>query len=87
MKFSIHRNTIDTHKSSSGKAIYFNTSYAGFNTGRSVVWFPISQLKFHKDENECGWSTLEIPDWLLKSKGFLGYADSLNVGFEELEVQ
>jgi len=84
MKFYLHRNTLEDHKSASGKAIYFTHGY-GFNTGTSVEWFPLSQLKISKF-NELGWAELEIPDWILKQKSILGYGGSLKGSFVELEV-
>lgn len=85
MKFYIHRNTIENHKSASGKAIYFTHSFGGFNTGKSIQWFPLSQLKIG-EFNDVDWAELEIPDWILKQKSLLGYGGSLKGGFEEIDV-
>lgn len=85
MKFAIHTNTLDNHKSASGKALYLTHTYCGFNTGKSFEWFPLSQLKI-SSANECGWCDVDIPEWLLKQKGFLGYANELKGAFEEAEL-
>ena len=82
MLFNIHTTTLETHKSASGKALYLTASYGGFNTGKSTEWFPISQLKISAP-NECGWCEMEIPDWILKQKQFLGYANTMKCSFEE----
>ena len=83
MKFYIHINTFNTHKSNSGKAIFFTHSYGGFNTGKEQVWFPLSQLEIDKF-NDVGWAKVNIPDWLLNQKGYLN-SGSLRGNFEELE--
>ena len=83
MKFYIHKNTLNTNKSNSGKAIFFTHSYGGFNTGKEQVWFPLSQLEIDKF-NDVGWAKVNIPDWLLKQKGYLN-SGSLKGNFEELE--
>lgn len=85
MKFWIHKNTLDNHKSTTGKAIYFTVTYGGFNTGNCREWFPMSQLKIGSDFNECGYTTLEIPEWILKQKGLLNYS-GLRGSFEELDA-
>lgn len=79
MKCMIHKNTLESHKSASGKAIYLTITYGGFNTGKKQEWFPLSQLTI-SEPNDCGWSELNIPDWLIDQK-HIG-----NGAFEEAEV-
>lgn len=79
MKFFIHQNTLNNHKSESGKAIYFTISTQGFNSSRHIEWFPLSQLRISEKANENGWYGIEIPDWLLNKK-------VKNQSIEELEV-
>ena len=79
MKCMIHKNTLENHKSASGKAVYLTVTYGGFNTGKSVEWFPISQLTISKP-NELGWSEVSIPEWLIHQKHIE------NGAFEEMEV-
>lgn len=77
MRFWIHNNTLQNNISDSGKAIYFTISSEGFNTGKHREWFPLSQIKISKNETDCGWHIIEIPEWLLKQK-------VKNQGIEEL---
>lgn len=83
MRFYIHENTYKNNKSDSGKAIYFTHSYSGLNSGRTIEWFPISQITIGIF-NEVGWASIDIPDWLLTSKSLM-VCGSLSGGFEELE--
>ena len=79
MKYMIHKNTLENHRSESGKAIYLTITYGGFNTGKKREWFPLSQLTISQP-NECGWAEVNIPDWLIEQK-HIG-----NGSFEEAEV-
>jgi len=85
MKFYIHTTTLENHKSTSGKALYLTVTYGGFNTGKSIEWFPMSQLKISQP-NECGYCEMEIPDWILKQKQMLTYGKTLNCSFIEADV-
>ena len=60
----IHQNTVMNHKSASGKAIYLTVRFGTSESHDSVVWLPMSQLKFG-EFNECGWAEVSIPDWLI----------------------
>ena len=83
MTFYIHENTLKSNKSSSGKAIFFTHTFCGFNSGKEQAWFPLSQLKIG-NFNDVGWATLEIPNWLLRQKGYMNHG-TLKGAFEELE--
>lgn len=83
MLFSIHTETIKRHTSSSGKAIYLTADFGGLGQGRE--WFPLSQLKIGKP-NELGYSTVEIPDWILRQKQMLTFYGALNVAFAEASL-
>ena len=61
----IHQNTWKNHRSESGKALYLTIRYGTSAIHDRTMWFPISQLKVG-DFNECGWATIEIPDWLIR---------------------
>lgn len=65
MKKFIHQNTIENHKSASGKALYLTVRFGTSSIHDRTIWFPMSQLKIG-EANECGWSMIEIPDWLIK---------------------
>ena len=64
MRMAIHKNTIENQKSGSGKAIYLTARFGKSQIHDKPVWFPLSQLKIG-EFNECGWATIDIPDWLL----------------------
>lgn len=70
MRGFIHRSTLEGHKSASGKAIYFTVRFGTSAIHDSIVWLPLSQLKIGT-ENECGWSEIEIPGWLIKKNGLV----------------
>lgn len=61
----IHQNTISGHRSASGKALYLTVRFGTSAINDRIVWLPMSQLKIG-EANECGWSQIEIPDWLIK---------------------
>ena len=64
----IHKNTLDNHKSASGKALYLTVRHGTSEAHDSITWLPISQLKFG-EFNECGWAEIYIPDWLIRKNG------------------
>lgn len=80
MQGFIHQNTINNHKSKSGKALYLTVTYGGFNTGKKIEWFPLSKLTI-STPNECGWSKITIPEWIINQKHINGGA------FEEIEME
>ena len=84
MKFYIHTDTLKNHISASGKALYLTVTHGGFNTGKCVEWFPMSQLTT-SEPNECGNCEMVIPEWILKQKQLLGYGKTLNCSFIEAE--
>lgn len=86
MTFYISASTLETHRSESGKAIYLTVSCGGFNTGKRIEWFPISQLDIG-NPNECGWCKVVIPEWILKQKQMIGYGNALKCTFEEADVE
>lgn len=65
MRMMIHENTVENHKSASGKAIYFTARFGTSQIHDRPVWFPMSQLKIGKF-NDVGWAIIEIPDWLIR---------------------
>ena len=65
MKKYIHQNTVNGHRSESGKALYLTVRFGTSSINDRIVWLPMSQLKI-SEANECGWSLIEIPDWLIK---------------------
>lgn len=76
----IHKNTVDNHKSASGKALYLTVRFGTSAIHDSIIWLPISQLSIG-EYNECGWARIEIPEWLIKK-------NNLNkAGFVELEEE
>lgn len=75
----IHKETLENHKSASGKAIYLTVRFGTSAIHDSIVWMPVSQLKVG-EFNECGWALVEIPDWLIKKNGLE------RAGFVELEA-
>lgn len=76
----IHRNTLNGHKSASGKAIYFTVRFGTSAIHDSITWLPISQLKIG-EFNECGWARIEIPDWLIRKNSLT------KASFVELEEE
>ena len=65
MRMMIHKNTIENHKSQTGKAIYLTARFGKSQINDRPIWLPLSQLKIGA-YNECGWATIDIPDWLIK---------------------
>ena len=61
----IHQNTVNNHKSASGKAVYLTVRFGTSESHDQTVWFPMSQLKIG-EFNDCGWAEIEIPDWLIR---------------------
>lgn len=61
----IHQNTVNNHKSASGKAIYLTVRFGLSDLHDTTVWLPMSQLNI-SEPNECGWSKIDIPDWLIR---------------------
>lgn len=64
----IHQNTVSNHRSASGKALYLTVRFGTSSINDRAIWLPLSQLKIG-EANECGWSQIEIPDWLIKKNG------------------
>ena len=75
----IHQNTVRDHQSASGKALYLTVRFGTSAINDRVIWLPLSQLKIG-EANECGWSQIEIPDWLIKKNALQ------KASFVELEV-
>lgn len=76
----IHKNTVDNHKSASGKALYLTVRFGTSAIHDSIVWLPVSQLSIG-EYNECGWAKIEIPEWLIKKNNLT------RAGFVELEEE
>ena len=75
-----HKNTVDNHKSASGKALYLTVRFGTSAIHDSIIWLPISQLSIG-EYNECGWARIEIPEWLIKKNNLT------RAGFVELEEE
>lgn len=64
----IHKNTLDSHISTSGKAIYFTIRFGTSSIHDRTIWMPMSQLSIG-EFNECGWAKIDIPNWLINKNG------------------
>ena len=86
MKFWIHKNTIESHISASGKAIYFTYTEDDEHYGRE--WFPISKCKMPREKsfNEEGWAIIDLPEWAMNQKGMLAYRGAFKGRFVELDI-
>lgn len=82
MKLKVHEDTLNTHVSASGKAIYFDVLRDSAWRTIDHVWFPMSQLIISDEANEVGYHDIMIPYWLIKREHITSALQFADLGFD-----